>query len=140
MCGAAGCLGYQFRILEQRMLSGRKICLIELTLGNGFDRLIGCSLNPQEVSVTVDSIWTTVQGGNISSKHLLMTPREVPFGEVDSIRELDDLPQEIRPSSKTFDDARKLLPSRTSPPEIVRRGRIAGGLVILDDADLSRGF
>lgn len=85
MCGVTGCPGYQFCILEQRMLSGREVCLIELSLGNGCDRLIGCSLNPQEVSVTVDSIRTAVQRGNISSKHLLMTPREMPLGEVNSI-------------------------------------------------------
>ena len=70
----AGRLSNQFCIFEQRLLSNRKVCLIEFTLGNGFDRLIGCSLNPQEVGVTIDSIGTAVQRGNISSEHLLVTP------------------------------------------------------------------
>jgi len=81
----AGRLSNQFCIFEQRLLSNRKVCLIEFTLGNGFDRLIGCSLNPQEVGVTIDSIGTTVQRGNISSEHLLVTPREMALREVNSI-------------------------------------------------------
>ena len=136
----AGRLSNQFCIFEQRLLSNRKVCLIELTLGDGFDRFIGCSLNPQEVGVTIDSIWTTVQRGNISGKHLLVTPREVALGEVDSIRELHNLPQEVRPSSKAFDNARNLLPSRSGAPGVVCRSGVAGSLVILDDANLGGGF
>jgi len=58
---------------------------------------------------------------------------------VDSIRELDNLPQEVRPSSKAFDNARNLVPSRSGAPKVVCRGGVAGSLVILDDANLGGG-
>jgi len=54
---------------------------------------------------------------------------------MNGIRELNYLPQEIRPRAKTFNDAWDLLPSRTSAPEVVGSGRISGGIGVFDDPD-----
>lgn len=58
--------------------------------------------------MTVQSIGTAVQVGNVTGNHLLMPAGEVAFGEVNFVGELDDLPQEIGPRAKTFDYARHL--------------------------------
>ena len=61
--------------------------------------------------MAVQSIWTPVQVRNVAGDHLLVPARKMAFGEVDGIRELNYLLQEIRPCAKTLDDARDLLPS-----------------------------
>ena len=61
--------------------------------------------------MAVQSIWAPVQVGNVAGDHLLMTPREMAFGEMNRIRELNYLLQEIRPCAETLDDAGDLLPS-----------------------------
>jgi hypothetical protein len=61
--------------------------------------------------MAVQSIWTPIQIRNVAGDHLLMPSREMAFGEVDGIRELDYLLQEIRPCAETLDDAGDLLPS-----------------------------
>src|SRR5436190_4829027 len=54
---------------------------------------------------------------------------------MNGIRELNYLPQEIRPRAKTFNDARDLLPSRTGTPEVVGCGGISRGLGVFNDPD-----
>ena len=61
--------------------------------------------------MAVQSIWTPIQVRNVAGDHLLMASRKMAFGEVDGIRELNYLLQEIRPCAETLDDARDLLPS-----------------------------
>jgi len=61
--------------------------------------------------MAVQSIWASIQVGNIAGDHLLIASCEMAFGEVDGIRELDYLLQEIRPGAETLDDTRDLLPS-----------------------------
>jgi hypothetical protein len=138
--GAAGGLGDQSGVVEQSAFGCGELSLFEPSFSNSSDRIIGSSLNPQEVGVAVDSIRTTVKGRNIGSEHLFVTPGEVPFGEVNRVRELYNLPQEVGPRSKAFDDARDLLPSGSGTPVVVSGSGFAGGLVILDDRDLGGGF
>jgi hypothetical protein len=54
---------------------------------------------------------------------------------MESIRELYDLTQEIRPSPEAFDNSGHLLPSGTSTPKSVRRSGLARSFVIFDDSD-----
>jgi hypothetical protein len=81
----AGCFGDQLGILEQRAFGQREVSLFKPSFGNSGDGLIGCSLNPQEVCVTVNSIWTAVERGNVRGEHLFMSAREVPFREVNRV-------------------------------------------------------
>lgn len=85
VCGAAGGLGDQFGIVEQGALGWGEICVFKLSVRNAVDCFIGCSLNPQEVSVTVDSIGATIEGGNVGSEHLLVTAGEMSLGEVNGV-------------------------------------------------------
>ena len=110
--------------------------LVQLAFENRRYAFIGCSLNPQEVSMAVQSIRTPVQVGDIAGDHLFVAAREMSFGKVDCVGELDHLAQEIRPRAEALDDARNLLPSRTGPPEVIGGGGFAGGVGVLDDFDL----
>jgi len=83
--GLAGCFGDQFGIVEQSALGGGEIGFFEPSFGDGAGRLVGCSLNPQEVGVTVDSIGTTVERRNVGRQHLFVTPRQMSLGEVERV-------------------------------------------------------
>ena len=61
--------------------------------------------------MAVQSIWTSVQVRNVAGDHLLVTSREMAFGEVDGVRKLDHLPQEIRTRAETLNYAGHLLPA-----------------------------
>jgi len=61
--------------------------------------------------MAVQSIWAPVQVGNVAGNQLLVPSREMAFGEVDRIRKLNNLLQEIRPCAETLDDAGNLLHS-----------------------------
>ncbi len=60
------------------------------------------------------------------------------FGEVQSVRKLDNLAQEIRPRAKTFNDAGNLSASGAPTPVIVSCSGFARGVGILDDVDFRR--
>jgi hypothetical protein len=62
----------------------------------------------------------------------------MPFREVNSVRKLDDLTQEIRPRAEAFDDAGHLVPARRSAPVIVRSGDVALRFGILNNQDFWR--
>jgi len=67
-----------------------------------------------------------------------MSPSEVAFGEVNGIRELNNLPQEIRSRPEALDDARNLLPSGAGAPKVIGRGGFARRLSIFDDSNFGR--
>lgn len=64
----------------------------------------------------------------------------MPFGEMDCVRELDYLAQEIRACCEALDDARDLVSSRARPPEIVGRRNLACGLGVFDERNLGCGL
>lgn len=64
----------------------------------------------------------------------------MPFGEVESIRKLDYLTQEVGTRSKAFYDAGDLLPSRSGTPEVISGSRVPGSFVIRNDPDLGFGL
>jgi hypothetical protein len=75
----------QFHIFEQRALGGRKARLVKLAFDDCFYTLIGCSLNPQEVGVAVQSIRAPVQIRDIAGDHLFVAARKMPFREMDRV-------------------------------------------------------
>ena len=89
--------------------------------------------------MTVQSIWTAIEEGDVAGDHLFMTPREMPLGEVNGVGEFDHLTQEIRTRAETLDDARDLLPSGSSAPEIVCSESVACGVGVFGDFDLCGG-
>jgi len=99
----------QFHVVEQRAFGRSQARLIELTLENRVYALIACSLNTQEVHMTVQSIRAMVQVRDIAGNHFLVTAGEVAFGKMNGVRELNHLPKEIRSGTKTLEDARYLL-------------------------------
>jgi hypothetical protein len=89
--GARSVLGDELNVVEQSPLGGRKAGVIELAFENRFHTLIGGSLNTQEVSMAVQSIWTPVQVRDVAGDHLFMASREMAFREMDRVREVDHL-------------------------------------------------
>ena len=85
--------------------------------------------------MAVESIRTAVQVRNIAGQHFFMASRKMAFGEVQSVRKLDNLGQEIRPRAKTFNDAGNLSASGALTPVIVSCGGFAGGIGILNDVN-----
>src|SRR5205823_5098889 len=63
------------------------------------------SLQLKEVRVRADSIGASVDTGDEGGDHLLHTARQVAFGEVQRVREADDLAEEVRPQAHALEDA-----------------------------------
>jgi len=85
--------------------------------------------------VAIESIRAAIEKGNVAGDHLLVTSGEMAFGKVEFVREFDDLAKKIGTRAKTFDDARDLLTSGASAPEIVGCGYFTGGFCVFADAD-----
>ena len=103
--------GDQLNVIQQQAFRYRQAGFVQLAFKNCGYALVCGSLNPQEVSVAVQSIRTTIEIGNITSDHLLITSCEMSFREVDCVSEFKYAPEEVGPRSKALDDARDLLPS-----------------------------
>ena len=84
-------VGDQLNVTKQADLPAGKSCFIQLTFQDGLNTFIGCSLNTQEVSMAVQSIWTAVQIRDVTGNHLLVPTRKMPFREVDFVRDLNHL-------------------------------------------------
>jgi hypothetical protein len=125
----------QFHIFQQDALGCRKARFVKLAFDDCFYRLIGCSLNPQEVGMAVQSIRTPVQIRDVASDHLFVTARKMPFGEMDGVSQFDHATQEVRPRSEALDDAGNSLSPRAGSPEVVGSGGFSGGFSIFDDPD-----
>ena len=89
--------------------------------------------------MTVQSIWTAVQIGDVTGNHLFLTPRQMPLGEVNGVGEFDHLSQEVWTRAKALDDAGNLVPSGTGPPEIIGSARLARCVGVFGDFDLCSG-
>lgn len=106
--GAIGCFGDQFHVVEQGPLSGGQAGDVEVSVENRANAGIIGSLNTQEVGVTVQSIRTMVEEGDVAGDHLLVPAREVALGEVNGVGELHHLPQKVGPRSEALNDAGNL--------------------------------
>ena len=128
--------GNQFHVVHENALSFGQASLVELSFQDRSYTFIGGSLNPQEVSVAVQSIRTAVQVGDIAGNHLFVTAGEMAFGKMDGVRKLNNLPQEIGPRAETFDDSRHLLTPGPGPPVVIGSQGFSGGFCIFNDLDL----
>jgi hypothetical protein len=125
----------QFHIFQQGALGCRKARFVKLAFDDCFYRLIGCSLNPQEVGMAVQSTRTPVQIRDVASDHLFVAARKMPFGEMDGVSQFDHATQEVRPRSEALDDAGNSLSPRAGSPEVIGSGGFSGGFSIFDDPD-----
>ncbi|MGA7189946.1 MAG: hypothetical protein WBY66_15735, partial [Candidatus Acidiferrales bacterium] len=78
--------------------------------------------------MAVQSIRAAIQEGNVTGDHFLVAAGEMAFGEVNFIREFDDMAKEIGTGAETFDDAGDLLAAGAGAPEIVSVGEVAAGV------------
>jgi hypothetical protein len=83
-CPVSG-LGDQLYIVQQGALRRRKARFLDPALDDCLYALIRGSLNPQEVSVAVQSIRAAVQVRNVTGDHFLVAPREVPLGKMHGV-------------------------------------------------------
>jgi hypothetical protein len=75
----------QLYILQKGALGVTETGFIKLTLEDCFYALICGSLNTQEVSVTVQSIWATIQERDVAGNHLFMPPRQMTFRKMNRV-------------------------------------------------------
>ena len=88
MRGAGGVARDLLDVVKQYALGGREFSLIKIALDDGLHRFVVGSLDTQEVSVAVQSIWTVVQVGNMAGNHLLVAAGEMALGKMNDIGEL----------------------------------------------------
>jgi hypothetical protein len=113
--------------------------LFELAFNNCRDALIIGSLSTQEVSMAVQSIRTPVQVRHIAGNQFFMTPSEVAFREMDGVRELDYLTQEVGTRAEAFDNTWDLRPPGSFPPEVISFCSCAGRVGIFGNSDFGFG-
>ena len=75
----------EFHIFQQSALRRRESRFVKLAFDDCFYTLIGCSLNPQEVGVAVQSIRAPVQIRNVAGNHLFMSTGKMPLRKVDRV-------------------------------------------------------
>ncbi len=75
----------QFYIFQQSALRRRKARFVKLAFDDCFYTLIGCSLDPQEVGMAVQSIRTPVQIRDVTGDHLFVSTGKVPLRKVNRV-------------------------------------------------------
>ena len=125
-------LGHLGDIFEQRAVCVVERRLLEVARNQRLDCFLFCSLNPQEVSMRIQSIRTAIQPGDPAGNRFFCPAREVPFRKVDRIAEADDLAQKIRAVAKALENAGHLLTSRMGAPIVVYLRNLAGRVSILN--------
>ena len=89
--------------------------------------------------MTVQSIRTAIEEGDVTGDHLFLTSRKMSLGEVNGVGEFDHLTQEVGTRAEALDDARDLLPSGSRAPEIIGSECVARSLGVFGDFDLCSG-
>jgi hypothetical protein len=138
--GTVGGFGDELGVVQQGALRPGQARFIELAFENGCDSFIGGSLNPQEVSVAVQSIGAAIEEGDVAGDHFLGAPVEVPLGKMDGVGEINNLTEEVGARAEAFDDAGNLLAAGAGAPVVIGRGRVAGGGVVFGNLDLRFRF
>ena len=75
----------QLHIRQQGAFGDRKAGFVQLTFDNCLYTGIGCSLNPQEVGMAVQSIRTPVQERDVAGNHLFVPAGKIPLGKMDRV-------------------------------------------------------
>jgi hypothetical protein len=102
-------LGHLGDIFEQRTVRVVERRVLEVARNQRLDCFLFCSLNPQEVSMRIQSIRTAIQPGDPAGNRFFCPAREVPFRKMDRIAEAHDFAQKIRAMAKALENARHLL-------------------------------
>jgi|ERR1700678_289579 len=123
-------------VLEQYSVWVVQPGLFEVSRDQCLHRLFFCSLNPQEVSVRVQSIGTAIEPGDPAGDGFFGPPAEVPFRKMDRVAEAHDIAQEIRAMAEAFENARHLLAARVRAPFVVYLRNLTSGVSILNYFDL----
>ncbi len=129
-------LGHLRHIFQQRAFGRTQIRFIQLAICNGLYRLFIRSLNPQEVSMRVQSIWTTIQPRNPTRDSLLGPPVQMPFREMNRIAKAHHVPQKIGPMAETLQNPRHDLTPRLGAPLVIDLRYIARSVGIFNHLDL----
>jgi hypothetical protein len=133
--GAIRRLGHLGDIFQQRAMSVVECRLFKVALRQRLDCFLFCSLNPQEVSMRIQSIRAAIEPRNPAGNRLLGPAREVSFRKVNGIAEAHDLAQEIGPMAKALENSRHLLAPRMGAPFVIYLRNLASRVSILDQLD-----
>ena len=117
--GAIRRLGHLGDIFQQRAMRLVERRLFKVARRQRLDCFLFCSLNPQEVSMRIQSIRTAIEPGDPAGDRFLGPAREVPFRKVDGIAEAHDLAQEIRAMAKALENSGHLLAPRMGAPFVI---------------------
>jgi hypothetical protein len=128
-------LGHLGDVFEQHTVGVVERRLLKVARYQRLNCFLFCSLNPQEVSMRIQSIGTAIQPGDPAGNRFLCPAREVPFRKMHRIAEAHDLAQEIRAMAKALENAGHLLASRMSAPFVVYLRDLTGRVGILNDLD-----
>jgi len=134
--GTVGRLSHLGDVLEQYPVRVVQSSLFEVSRNQRLHCLLFCSLNPQEVSVRVQSIGTAIEPGDPAGDGFFGPPAEVPFRKMDRVAEAHDIAQEIRAMAEAFENARHLLAARVRAPFVVYLRNLTSGVSILNYFDL----
>src|SRR5271166_29674 len=138
--GAISGVSNQFGIIQQGTFRGGEAGLVQLAFESRDYALIGGSLDTQEVSVAVQSIRAAIQVRDVAGDHLFVPASEMPFGEMNGVREIDDLAQEVRTRTEAFDDAGDLYSAGALAPVVVCSKGRACRFGVFRDSDFCGGF
>jgi hypothetical protein len=121
------------------------VCIVEprlfkITGGQRLDCFLFSSLNPQEVGMRVQSIGAAIEPGDPAGNGFFRFAREVPFREVNRVAKAYDLAQKVWAMAKALEDPRHLLAARMRAPFVIYLRHLAGGVSILNKADLRLGI
>jgi hypothetical protein len=129
-------LGHLSDIFEQHAVCVVERRLLKVARNQRLDRFLFCSLNPQEVSMRIQSIRTAIQPGDPARDRFFCPAREVSFRKVHRIAEAHDLAQKIRAMAKALENAGHLLAPRMGAPFLVYLRHLAGRVSILNHLNL----
>jgi hypothetical protein len=120
-------------IFEQRTVGVVKRRVLEVARNQRLDCFLFCSLNPQEVSMRIQSIWTAIQPGDPAGDRFFGSAREMPFGKVHGVTKAHHLAQKIRAMAKALENAGHLLAPRMGAPVVVYLRNLASRVGILNN-------
>ena len=86
----------------------------------------------------VQSIWTAIQIRDPARDGFLGSARQMAFGKMNRIAELQHVSQKVRPMAEALQNAGHLSAARLGSPLVVNLGDIAGRVGVFDDVDLGR--
>jgi hypothetical protein len=132
---AVSCFRHFGHILKQRAVCVVQRSLFEVARNQRLDCLLFCSLNPQEVSMRIQSIGTLIEPGDPAGDCFFCPASKVPFRKVDRIAEAHDLAQEIGTMAKALENAGHLLAARMRAPFLIYLRNIASRVGILNHFD-----